>query len=62
MQVKYENKKIGIEHLKKGTKIITGGGNIGVITGHKTRNEVQIKLDKNGEFDWISKLAVVEQI
>lgn len=53
--------RVSIKFLKKGTTVITGGQNKGVITGHKTRDAVQIQLE-NGEYDWISNLATVEQI
>jgi preprotein translocase subunit YajC len=50
---------VSIRDLPTGTRIKTGGGLEGVITGKQTRNEIQIQINTDQSLDWISKDAFV---
>ena len=52
--------RIPIVNLQRGTRILTGGGRVGVLTGYKTNMNVQVKLVDDSSFQWISKLAKVD--
>ena len=51
--------KVLVTSLLKGDRFLTAGGLIAEVTGHKTKNNVQIKLLGTGELDWISVVAKV---
>jgi hypothetical protein len=54
-----------ISLVPKGKRVRTGGGNVGVITGRKTKEAVEILLETGefaGQTDWISTLAKVKEI
>lgn len=53
------DEKVAITTLAKGTRIITAGGQVALITGHKTTSTIQVKLIATNTFDWLSNIARV---
>lgn len=58
-RLKSEETKFPITELKKETRIITASGRVATLTGHKTKESVQIKYADDNQLDWLSYLARV---
>ncbi len=51
--------KVPIIDLKRTDRIVTAGGSVAEITGHRTKENVQIRLIETGVLTWVSRIASV---